>query len=421
MEDDIADLGLKVAELAAAIERDAAGGVDAIVLGGPGQERIYSLSPAGDAYRLIVERMAEGAAAVSAGGLVLFVNRRFATLLGRSPTQIVGSPATELVVAADRPTIDALVSVQPGELARADVTLAGPGAVQASLSAACVVVDGVAIRCLIATDLTPQKHAASLLEARIEQRTAELVAANQELESFTHSVAHDLRAPLRAINGFCRVIEEEYASRLDEEGVALLQRVQAAAQKLGLLIDHLLELSRIGRSAIRWTEVDLSALAADAVADLAAADPDRVVGVEIEAGITTEGDPELLRSVVVNLIANAWKFTRTTEHAAIEFARAPEHGPRCFVVRDNGVGFDMALADRLLEPFQRLHSASEFEGTGIGLATVDRVVRRHGGRVWFDATPGAGATFWFSVGEPVTEIPASDPGRPAVLAGKEPS
>jgi PAS domain S-box-containing protein len=231
------------------------------------------------------------------------------------------------------------------------------------------------------------------LEARVARRTAELSEANRELESFAYSISHDLRAPLRGIDGFSRLLQEEYGSRLDDQGNEYLTRVRRAAQRLGTLIDDLLELSRVSRQEMRRVEVDLSALATDIVDDLRQSEPDREVGVDITARCTANGDPQLLRVLLENLLGNAWKYSRRTESARVEFGR-DEHG---YFVRDNGAGFDMAYAEKLFMPFQRLHNPADFEGSGIGLASAARVVRRHGGRIWAEGRPGAGAVFRFTL------------------------
>ncbi len=225
---------------------------------------------------------------------------------------------------------------------------------------------------------------------------AELERTNQELDAFSYSVSHDLRAPLRAINGFARALVSDYGSVLDEQGRNYLERVCAGADRMGALIDGLLELAQINRAPVAAKLVDLSAMADGVVADLRGANPDRAVTVDVEADLQTRGDPRMLRAVLVNLLGNAWKFTSRTDGARVAFGRVPADEPT-FFVRDNGAGFDPAHAARLFTPFQRLHSAGEFEGTGVGLATVKRVVHRHRGRIWAEASPGRGATFYFTL------------------------
>jgi len=235
------------------------------------------------------------------------------------------------------------------------------------------------------------------LERRVRERTAELQAANAELEAFCYSVSHDLRAPLRAIDGFSLALLEDCGHLLDPAGVDHLQRVRKACQRMGQLIDDLLELSRLARGAMQRVPVDLTALARQAADELRAGDPARRVDVRIAEGLAAPGDPQLLQAALGNLMANAWKFTSRREQAVIEVGARPETAPPVFYVRDNGAGFDMQYAHKLFAPFQRLHGAGEFPGSGIGLAIVQRVVHRHGGRIWAEAAEEQGATFFFTL------------------------
>ena len=237
------------------------------------------------------------------------------------------------------------------------------------------------------------------LAQSLERRTAELAAANKELEAFSYSVSHDLRAPLRSMSGFSQALVEDYGDKLDPNARHYLERVRAASKRMSDLIDELLMLSRVTRSELKRETVDMSGLARDVAAELQATQAERRVAFEIMPGVTAEGDAWQLRLVVENLIGNAWKFTRDEAEAKIEFGLTEQDGEVVYHVRDNGVGFDMAYADKLFGPFQRLHTAAEFEGAGIGLATVARLVWRHGGRVWAEAAPGQGATFYFTLGK----------------------
>lgn len=247
------------------------------------------------------------------------------------------------------------------------------------------------------------------LEQRVRDRTAQLAAANKELESFSYSVSHDLRAPLRGINGYSQALMEDYAEQLDETARHYLRRIQAGTEKMGRIIDDLLSLSRVTRSVMRATNTDLSALARDVVEDLRQGQPGRQVRVQIADGLTAYGDPTLLRIVLQNLLGNAWKYTGRTEQAEIEFGARNSPEGVVYYVRDNGAGFDMEHAAKLFGAFQRLHSDSEFEGTGIGLATVQRIIARHGGHIWAEGAVGRGATFYFTLGSSVPQA-AEDPG-----------
>jgi PAS domain S-box-containing protein len=250
-------------------------------------------------------------------------------------------------------------------------------------------------------DITERKRAGDeirRLNERLEGRNAELEAANDELEAFCFSVSHDLRAPLRAIDGFSEVLLKDYEDKLDEQGQRCLHRVRGATQRMAQLIDDLLGLSRVTRVEMRSEEVNLTAAARDIVAELRRLDPERNVEVTIAEGLTARGDPRLLRQVLENLLGNAWKYSSKQPAARIEMGTCDgKNGRAVYFVSDNGAGFDMRYADKLFEVFQRLHSVSQFPGTGVGLATVQRIIRRHGGEVWAKGAVGQGATFYFTV------------------------
>jgi len=243
----------------------------------------------------------------------------------------------------------------------------------------------------VARDITDRRAAEDAL-ARAKD-AAEV--ANRELEAFSYSVAHDLRAPLRGMNGFARVLLSGYEDKLDEGGQDALQEIVLNAQKMGALIDALLSLARLTRTALRPTPVDVSALARAALMQLQAGEPERRVEVVVADGLRVNADPTLARALLDNLLGNAWKFTSKGTDARVEVGQIAEEGEQVLFVRDNGAGFDMAFANKLFAPFQRLHAATEFPGTGIGLATVQRIVNRHGGRIWAKGKVDRGATFYF--------------------------
>ena len=253
---------------------------------------------------------------------------------------------------------------------------------------------------LSCVDITERKRAEeeiTRLNADLRRRAAELQAANTELESFSYSVSHDLRAPLRAIDGFSLAVMDDHAAQLGEQGKGYLQRVRQASQRMSRLIDDLLDLSRMTRSAMHLEDCDMSAMAEAVIRGLRKDQPARDVDVVIEPGMRAHADPGLLRVVLENLLGNAWKFTAKQRQAHIYMGATSEGGRPAFFVRDDGAGFDMAHVDKLFGAFQRLHGMHEFEGTGIGLATVRRIVRRHGGDIRAEGTAGAGATFTFTL------------------------
>jgi PAS domain S-box-containing protein len=245
----------------------------------------------------------------------------------------------------------------------------------------------------VARDVTERR----LMEEDLRRAKESAEEANRELEAFSYSVSHDLRAPLRSIHGFTQAILEDSGGSLPPQVETHFRRVQAASARMGTLIDDLLRLARIGRAEMAFRPVDLGAMAREVFEELRAADPSREGDLVLQEGLKGEGDPVLVRAVLENLLGNAWKFTARTPRAVVEVGRADVNGTPTFFVRDNGAGFDPAYAQRLFGVFQRLHSQSEFPGTGIGLATVARVVHRHGGRVWAEGSPGKGATVWFTL------------------------
>jgi signal transduction histidine kinase len=235
------------------------------------------------------------------------------------------------------------------------------------------------------------------LERLVQERTAELSVAYRELESLCYSVAHDLRAPLRGMNGFAEILLEEYSNILDDEGRDCLRRIQGSALLMGRVIDALLSVAKVTRSELKPVVVDLSGLARSVLRQLAAQDSERTVQAEVGEDLVARIDPSLARTLFENLLGNAWKFTRQTAEPRIEIGNTVQGGAPAFFVRDNGAGFNMAYSNKLFVPFQRLHAVREFPGTGIGLATSFRIVDRHGGRIWAEGIVGEGATFFFTL------------------------
>jgi PAS domain S-box-containing protein len=251
----------------------------------------------------------------------------------------------------------------------------------------------------ISRDITERKQA----EASLQKAKLELEAANKELEAFSYSVSHDLRSPLRTIDGFSQALLEDYGDQLPAEGQNHLMRVRAATQRMGQLIDDLLNLSKVTRAAMKLVSVDLSGLARGIAAELQRTQPERRVNFKITPNLKARGDPNLMQAALENLLNNALKFTAKRQQAEIEFGSKFENHETIYFIRDNGAGFDMAYVGKLFGAFQRLHAMTEFSGTGIGLATVQRIINRHGGRIWAEGAVDQGATFFFTL--PALERP----------------
>ena len=261
--------------------------------------------------------------------------------------------------------------------------------------------DGTAVRMLgVVRDITlkkKQEETINLLNKDLERRTFELSESNRELEAFTYSVSHDLRGPLRRIDGFSEILEKDYSKVLDENALRYLSRIRHSTKAMDQLIDDMLRLSRLNTAELTIAQVDIGSIAKEIIEGMARADPSRKVKTSVHGDFIVSGDSNLLRVALENLLGNAWKFTSKNAQATIELGEKKEDGRKVFFVKDNGIGFDMKHADRLFIPFQRFHNPEEFPGTGLGLAVVRRVVSRHGGRVWAESEPGKGATFYFTL------------------------
>jgi PAS domain S-box-containing protein len=360
-------------------------------------------------YRQLVE-MSPDMIAVHREGRFVFLNEAGVRLLGASGIDdVLGRSIFEFIAPETRPaTVERIQDILDGgppsshqaqRLRRLDGTV-----VEVEVAAMALSFRGAPAVHVVVRDVSERRRAEAqlrraqeTLEQRVRSRTAELESANRELESFSYSVSHDLRAPLRVIEGFSRMFLDEFADAVDPTARDYIDRVHATSVRMGELIRDILSLARVSRVAMSPARVDLSAIAATVIADLRQVSPKREVEVVLAEGLVVDGDPSLLRVMLENLLGNAWKYSGRLPRARIEFgARETEEGTEYFV-RDDGAGFDMRDAGKLFGAFQRLHPESEFEGTGIGLATVQRIVQRHGGRVWAEAVPDHGATFSFTL------------------------
>jgi signal transduction histidine kinase len=348
------------------------------------------------ALRDIVEASADVILILDRTGAVRFVNSGAEKMYGRSAVDLVGQAGG--------------FAIQPGTV-EIDIALPGGTARTAEVRTVEIEWDGQPASLILLHDVTERRLAQEqalaqnvVLEDLVRERTAELVAANAELEAFAYSVSHDLRAPLRHIKGFTQMLEEEAGSSLDRSARTLLARIPRSVDQMGKLIDDLLTFSRLGICPVSRQPVALGPLVAEVIEELAP----EAWGLPVEWSVASlpalDADPSLLRIVLVNLLSNALKFTRGRAPARIHvFAAAGSPSAPVIAVRDNGIGFAAAHAGRMFGVFQRLHTQAEFEGTGVGLATVKRIVTRHGGRIWAEAVPGLGATFFFSLGPGETQ------------------
>jgi signal transduction histidine kinase len=354
--------------------------------------------------RTVIREDVDGMLVIDRAGVVVFANPAAERLLGRAAQALKGTPLGFPLV--------------PGESSEIDV-IAGPSPRTAEMRVVAIDWEGQPATLASLRNVTERKHAedelrrlSAELELRVRDRTAQLEAAVAELEAFSYSISHDLHAPLRAIDGFTTILEHQLGDDLPPDARHSLERVKAGAKTMGIMIDGLLKLSRLGRQPLERMTVDLSGLAHEIVAELRTADPERDVEVSIQRGLLVTGDEQLLRIALVNLLDNAFKFTRHTTNARVEISGAREGENLAVQVRDNGAGFDPEHADRVFAPFQRLHTESEFPGAGLGLATVQRVIHRHAGSITASGALGRGASFSFTL--PAATEPGPVPAKRAV-------
>jgi PAS domain S-box-containing protein len=348
--------------------------------------------------RSLIESNIDALMTTDPSGIITDVNKQMEALTGSTRDELIGSPFKNYFTDPERAEASLRLVLSQKKVTNYELTVHARdgGETTVSYNATTFYDRERRLQGMFAAARDITEH--NRLEEQVRRRTVEVEAANKELEAFSYSVSHDLRSPLRSIDGFSQAFLEDYGPLVPPEGREDLERVRHATQRMGQLIDDMLLLSRVTRREMHMEKTDMSALAAEVAGELALGSPQRDVQLTIEPGMTTTGDPQLLHIMLVNLLGNAWKFTSKREHAHVSVGtvRDPDHGP-AFFVRDDGAGFDQKYKEKLFVAFQRLHGQDEFPGTGIGLATIQRAVRRHGGDVWAEGEVDRGATFYFTI------------------------
>jgi PAS domain S-box-containing protein len=385
---DVEALRLRIEDLSATLAAIRAGGVDAVLAGEAGQEQLYALVSADRPYRVIVEEMGESAFTVSPLGVVLYANRAMAELCGGADRRLVGSDAADLVPLEQRPAMAALLDVVPGETSRGELTMLGTDGrpVPVLVSSTGLDLDGSVVRCVVASDLTEVKAA----EHTLAVSNAQLRRSNEELTQFAYVVSHDLSEPLRTITGFADLLQERYAGRLDSDADEFLDFITSGTARLRTLLDDLLLYTRVDTRPQPFSSVDLNQVLREVVSDLHARIEERGAEVVVDPLPTVWGDQVQLAQVFANLVRNSLMFVAEGVRPRVRvFA---ERGDRawCVIVADNGIGIPEQYRGRVFKIFQRLHGRDDYPGTGVGLAVVEKIVRRHAGQIAVEDNPGGG-------------------------------
>jgi len=415
----LAEAQARLAEAEETIRAIRSGEVDALVVAGKQGDQVFTLDGAGHAYRILIESMHEGALTLLADATILYANQCFAKMTRCPLEQVIGGSFHRFLSAADQTGFRPLLEQADGGGAKIQVMLNAPGGSQmpAQISIRALARDGFndSTIGMVVTDMTEARRIAQQketerlyaqvreqaaeLERRVEERTRQLLNANQELEAFESSVSHDLRGPLRHVMGFTEMLTGDPTLRLPEAARGCLNNIRASAGKMERLIDALLEFSRVNKHSLALEPVEVGPMWREVLAEMKPDLGARQIEVTIDDLPPCHAHPVLLRQVLVNLLSNALKYSRTRDRSVIQISTAApiDGGGPIYSIKDNGVGFDMAHAHKLFAVFQRLHDARDFEGTGVGLTTVRRIVERHGGRIWAESAPDAGATFFFTL------------------------
>jgi PAS domain S-box-containing protein len=431
---ELAELRRRLGEAEGTLHAIRTGEVDAVVTAGKAGLQVFTLQGADHVYRVLIESMNEGALTLTEGSMVLYANACFARLVQRPLETVIGGSVRRFLSAQDGAALRLLVRRAGRTGSKIQVALhAADGStlpVQISLRRLERKGPHRAPVGLVVTDLTESRRAAhqaetarlyaqvcahaAELERRVDERTAQLQSANRELESFQSSVSHDLRAPLRHVTGFSQILLDFPAAQLPDGARDYLLKIHECAGKMDRMIVALLEFSRLSNQALSPQPVDIGRTWREILAELRPELGDRPLDVTIGDLPPCHADPALLHHVLVNLLENALKYSRLRDRAVIQISAATPAGSTVpvYSIKDNGVGFDMAQADKLFTVFARLHSTNDFEGTGVGLTTAHRIIQRHGGRIWAESAPGLGATFYFHVGPPPPPPPGGADPRP---------
>jgi len=421
----VAELRARLAEAEETLRAIRSGEVDALVISGSLGDQVFTLEGAGHAYRVLIESMNEGALTLTADEVILYANESFARMVKFPLEQVAGSLFYRFLSIADREPFRLLLHGIETAGSKIQVVLE---ASDGSQIPAQISIRPLAKNCsngatigVVVTDMTEARRIASIkegerlydqvvaqaaeLERRVDERTRQLLEANQELEAFESSVSHDLRGPLRHIAAFAEILLEQHVSLLPGEAHGYLRKIQDSAGKMERLIEALLVFSRVSKRELALVSVDVSGMWREVLAELAPNTGDRWVDVRFGDLPPWRADPVLLRQVLVNLLSNAIKYSGKRDRPLIEISALQPVGGSSpvYSIRDNGVGFDMKYADKLFAVFERLHQACDYEGTGVGLTTVQRIIQRHGGRIWAESAPDAGAVFYFTLGPPLIE------------------